>query len=128
VLLWLGVLTWLPFVAVRIAGGKPSFLWYLPVHLLGVLSGSRLRSHARKAMGAPSPRRTVLRTLGHGLTYLGILVWGPYFYLKLIAHQKVDVVDYLPYHLTGIVGGNALLLVSYIKSRKGRAQIQDTPE
>ena len=45
-LIWLGVLTWVPFIVLRIAGEKPSLLWYLPFHLLGVIGGSRLRAHS----------------------------------------------------------------------------------
>jgi len=52
-LIWLGVLTWLPFITLRIAGEKPSLLWFLPFHLAGVIGGSRLRSVAHKDMGAP---------------------------------------------------------------------------
>jgi len=37
VLIWLGVLTWLPFIVLRIAGERPSLLWYLPFHLFGSL-------------------------------------------------------------------------------------------
>ena len=83
-LIWLGIVTWLPFIVLRIAGEKPSLLWYLPFHLLGVIGGSRLRSIAQKEMGKLAPPKNALRMIGHSLIYLGILVWAPYFYLKLI--------------------------------------------
>ena len=38
-LIWLGVLTWLPFIVLRIAGEKPSLFWFLPFHLVGVVGG-----------------------------------------------------------------------------------------
>ncbi|MBI2333480.1 MAG: hypothetical protein HYU84_15210, partial [Chloroflexi bacterium] len=44
VLIALGVLTWLPFIVLRIAGEKPSLFLYLPFHLLGVIGGARLRA------------------------------------------------------------------------------------
>lgn len=116
-LIWLGVLTWLPFIVLRIAGEKPSLLWYLPIHLLGVVGGSRIRSSARREMGVPLAKRSLLQTLGHGLIFLGILAWAPYFYLKIILQQPVEVMNYLPYHLTGVVSGIMLLVISYLISR-----------
>ncbi len=118
VMIWLGVLTWLPFIILRITGEKPSLFWFLPVHLLGVIGGSRLRSSARKEMGALAPKRNILRMAGHGLIYSGILVWVPYFYLKLTSQQPVEVMNFLPYHLTGIFTGITLLGISYLIERK----------
>jgi hypothetical protein len=112
-LIWLGVLTWLPFILMRASGYKPSLFWFLPFHLIGVIGGSRLRKSAREEMGADTPKRNVFRTIGHSLIFLGILVWGVYFYLKLVAGQPVDVTDFLPYHLVGIFGGIGLLAVNY---------------
>ena len=117
VLVWLGVMTWAPFILLRIAGERLSFLWFLPFHLLGVVGGSRLRSAARKEMGAGAPAKGILHFIGHGLIYLGVLVWAPYFYLKLIAHQPVEVMDFLPYHLAGVLGGIAVLGFGYLSNR-----------
>ena len=113
VLVWLGVMTWAPFILLRIAGEKPSFLLFLPFHLLGVVGGSRLRSFARKEMGALAPTRNILQMIGHALIYIGILVWAPYFYLKLIAQQPVEVMNFLPYHLTGVLSGIVVLGFGY---------------
>jgi polyferredoxin len=117
VLIWLGVLTWLPFIVLRIAGEKPSLFWYLPFHLVGVLGGSRIRSLARGELGLAVPNKNAMRTAGHSLIFLGILVWLPYFYLKLIVQQPVDVMDFLPFHLTGVLGGIGLLLLNYLVGR-----------
>lgn len=117
-LIWLGVLTWLPFIVLRIAGEKPSLFWYLPFHLAGVIGGSRLRAYARKEMGMPKPQKNQMQTLGHGLIFAGILVWAPYFYLKLVAQQPVDVMNFLPYHLTGVLSGVTLLVINFLISRK----------
>jgi hypothetical protein len=119
VLIWLGVLTWLPFIALRVAGAKPSLFWFLPVHLAGVIGGSRIRSSARKEMGAPPPKKSRLRVIGHGLILAGILVWVPYFYSKLMMQQEVDVMNFLPYHLLGILGGVVVLVLDYFVNRKG---------
>ncbi|MBI3151373.1 MAG: hypothetical protein HYZ21_04530 [Chloroflexi bacterium] len=114
VLIWLGVLTWLPFIVLRIAGEKPSLFLYLPVHLLGVIGGSRLRSAARKEMDLLPAKKSLLQILGHGMIFLGILTWAPYFYLKLATTQPVDVMNYLPYHLTGVLGGIILLVINFL--------------
>jgi hypothetical protein len=58
VLIWLGVLVWAPFIVLRIAGEQPSMSWYLPLHLLGVIGGSRLRAGCGRvqiAQYAPGP-------------------------------------------------------------------------
>lgn len=60
-LVWLGVLVWLPYFAVRIGGGAPSLAWYLPFHLAGVIGGSLLRLQARKKMGGGEPKPPDLR-------------------------------------------------------------------
>lgn len=117
VLIWLGVLTWLPFIVLRIAGEKPSLFLYLPFHLLGVMGGSRLRAYARKELGITPAKKSILQLLGHGMIILGILVWTPYFYLKLI-QQQVEVMNYLPYHLIGVLGGVVLLAVNMLLSKK----------
>src|SRR5512145_605893 len=111
-LIWLGVLTWLPFMVLRIAGEKPSLFWYLPFHLLGVIGGARLRAVARKELGQSSPQKNYLQMIGHGAIFAGILVWVPYFYLKATA-QSVEVMNYLPYHLVGVLGGAVLLVVNF---------------
>ncbi len=118
VLIWFGVLTWLPFIVMRTNGSKPSLFWFLPFHLIGVIGGSRLRKKAREEMGAEAPKKNTYRTIGHSLIYLGILVWGVYFYLKLVTGQPVDVGDFLPYHLTGIFGGIVFLTVGYFVNRR----------
>jgi hypothetical protein len=117
-LIWVGVLTWLPFILMRASGSKPSIFWFLPFHLVGVVGGSRMRSAARRDMGADAPRKNVFRTIGHNLIFLGIMVWGVYFYLKLVVGLSVDVGDFLPFHLTGIFGGITFLGIGYFVNRK----------
>jgi hypothetical protein len=118
VLIWVGVLTWLPFIVMRASGMRPSLFWFLPFHLIGVVGGARLRKKAREEMGVDAPKKNIFRTIGHSLIFLGILVWGVYFYLKLVAGQQVDVGDFLPYHLTGIFGGISFLVVGYFINRR----------
>jgi hypothetical protein len=123
VLIWMGVLTWLPFLVLRIAGERPSLFWYLPFHLVGVIGGSRLRAAARREMNLVPPKKNLFQLLGHGMILAGILVWAPYFYLRAVVHQPVEVMDYLPYHLAGILGGISLLGFSYLISRRSEKQL-----
>lgn len=118
VFIWLGVLVWVPFIVLRIMGEQPSMSLYLPLHLLGVMGGARLRTYARKELGIPKPQKTRLQLLGHGLIWAGILVWVPYYYLKVVSNQPVDVMDYLPYHLICVFGGIILILINTFYSRK----------
>lgn len=120
ILIWLGVLTWLPFIFLRAIGERPPFLLFLPFHLTGVIGGSRLRSVARKELGMLPPKKNILHTTGHVLLLLGILVWAPYLYLKLALSQPVDVMNYLPFHLTGVLGGVFLHILSYVIGRFSR--------
>lgn len=112
VLIWLGVTVWLPFIGLRLIGEKPSLFWYLPFHLLGVVGGSRLRAAACRELGQSSPKKNRLQMIGHGVIFSGILVWIPYFYLKATG-QPVEVMNYLPYHLIGVLGGVAILAVNH---------------
>lgn len=117
-LILLGVLTWLPFIVLRIAGEKPALLWYLPFHLLGVVGGSHLRSISRREMGALSPKKSRLWVIGHVLIFLGVLVWAPYFYLKVFSRASVELMNFLPYHLIGVLGGIGVLAINYFISRR----------
>jgi hypothetical protein len=120
ILIWLGVLSWVPFIFLRAVGERPPFLLFLPFHLIGVIGGSRLHAAARKELGMTPPKRNVLHTAGHGMILLGILVWVPYLYLKLVLAQPVEVMSYLPFHLTGILGGVSLHMISYLLERYAR--------
>lgn len=122
ILIWLGVLTWAPFIFLRATGERPSLLFFLPFHLIGVIGGSRLRSSARRELGMSPPSRSFLHTMGHVMILLGILVWAPYLYLKLALGQPVEVMDYLPFHLTGVLGGVFLHLLSYVIARRRRTE------
>jgi len=117
-LLWLGILVWVPFIVLQISGKHPPFLWYLPFHLVGVVGGARLRAFARKEMGLPPPKRNPLQIAGSILIVLGILAWAPYLYLKSFTQTPVDVLNFLPFHLTGVLGGILLLIINQLNIRK----------
>jgi hypothetical protein len=92
-------------------------LFFLPFHLLGVIGGSRMRSMARQELGMAPPKRNILHTVGHALILLGILVWTPYLYSKLFLEQPVEVMNYLPFHLTGVLGGVLMHVLSYLTEK-----------
>jgi len=46
------------------------------------------------------------------------LVWVPYLYLKLVAQIPVEMSRFLPFHLAGILGGLAILLVNYLLNQR----------
>jgi len=117
-LIWIGVLTWLPFIVMRANGIFPSIFWFLPFHLAGVIGGSRLRRSARREMGEDIPPKNVFRTIGHSLILLGISVWGIYFYMKITLGHTVDIGDFLPFHLTGIFSGIGFLGFGYLNKKK----------
>lgn len=106
-LITIGVLAWVPYFYALARGGTPNILPYLGVHLAGVLSGAWLRrrsSPVRKDVGHGSRRRQLATVL----VILGVLVWGPYFYLNEIAGQPQPLGPYLTAHLIGVLGGSAL--------------------
>jgi hypothetical protein len=121
ILMWLGVFAWAPFIFLRAIGERPSFLVFLPFHLLGVIGGSHLRSVARKELGMLPSRKSILHVAGHGMILLGILLWVPYLYLKLVMGQPVEVMNFLPFHLIGVLGGVLLYILSYIKRRNAKS-------
>ena len=122
ILIWLGVFTWAPFIFLRAIGETPPFLFFLPFHLIGVIGGARLRSLARKELGLHAPGKKFIHRAGHILILLGISVWVPYLYSKLVLGQPVDVMDYLPFHLTGVLGGVFLHLLGYVIERCARSR------
>ena len=87
-LIWVGVLTWVPFILLRFAGEKPNIFLFLPFPLLGVVGGSRLKAAARRDLGGDAPRKTRLRTLGHILVFTGSQIG---YGLIRIAQLPVDV-------------------------------------
>jgi hypothetical protein len=107
ILLVFGILAWAPFL-VRVAGGQePSIYPYLAVHLTGVIGGSRIRARFNPDGRVERPRRQII---GRILIILGVLAWAPYIYQKDILDRSIEMAPYLRVHLTGVLGGIALLL------------------
>ena len=119
-LLWAGVLVWVPFFILRMAGDSPSLMIFLPFHLVGVIGGSRLRKTANQQRGAPEAVRSGYKKVAHVLVIASLLVWVPYYAFKF-SGQAVDLNPFLTIHLTGIMGGTGLMAlggaVKYFKKR-----------
>ena len=117
-LIWVGVLTWVPFILLRFSGKTPSIFWFLPFHLLGVVGGSHLKAAARRDLGDAAPKKTRMRTLGHILIFTGIMVWVIYFFLKLAVHIPVEVGQFLPFHLVAMLSGVLILFLNFLWERR----------
>ena len=118
-LIWVGVLVWVPFITLMMLGQKLSLFWFLPFHLIGVIGGASLRRAARRALHLPQQAQNWLRIGGHGLIILGVLAWAPYFYAKLWLNLPVEAAQYLPFHLSGVISGIALLIIASRKKENG---------
>ncbi|HLF27113.1 MAG TPA: hypothetical protein VJG32_12310 [Anaerolineae bacterium] len=113
VLIWIGVLVWVPFLASVTSGQELSIIPFLAAHLTGVLSGWWLRSSADRLEGI-DPSRDMhgrrRKLVSRILIYLGVLAWAPYLYLERILGEDVNIAPFLAAHLTGVLGGVGLRL------------------
>lgn len=112
-LIGLGVLVWVPFLAAIPTGQELSIVPFLAAHLAGVLSGWRLRADADRMEGIDRSADTHGRRrkiASRVLIYLGVLAWAPYLYLTRILGQETDIAPFLAAHLSGVLGGVALRL------------------
>jgi len=109
-LIWLGVLAWLPYLYLLASGMDPSIYPFLSVHLLGILGGTRLRAAADPEKR--TKKHHPLQRVGRIMIILGVIVWVPYIYQKNVLVTPTEITPFLATHLTGVLGGIALLLVS----------------
>jgi hypothetical protein len=121
VLLWIGVLVWAPYFALRIAGESPSLLVFLPFHLAGVIGGSRIRTAANRQLGKPREKRRGYKRVAHVLVIASILLWIPYYALK-VSGRPVELNPFLIVHLIGILSGTGMMAIGgatqYFRKRK----------
>ena len=106
ILTLLGVLAWVPFLYLISNGQEPSIFPYLTVHLTGVIGGSQLRRGPSRS----KKKRYRRQVVGRILIILGVFAWAPYLYQKEILNQSIEMAPYLTVHLTGVLGGIAILL------------------
>jgi hypothetical protein len=102
----IGVLAWVPFLYRVINDQEPSIFPFLIVHLSGVLIGSQLR----RGVSPSKVKLTRRQQVGRILIILGVFAWAPYLYQKEILGQSIVINPYLAAHLTGVLGGIALML------------------
>ncbi|MEW6717851.1 MAG: hypothetical protein AB1345_10155 [Chloroflexota bacterium] len=122
ILLWAGILVWIPYFALRMIGERPSLMVYLPFHLLGVIGGARMRTTAQKQLGKPVEKRRGYKRFAHYPVIASVLVWILYYALKLTG-RPVELTPFLTVHLIGILSGLALMgiggVVQYFQSKRG---------
>jgi uncharacterized membrane protein YjjB (DUF3815 family) len=110
-LIWAGVLAWVPFLLLAANSAAPSIFPFLAAHLAGVLGGAWLRRSADASEGIVHAndqfgrRRKIVSTV---MIYLGVLAWAPYFYLDKFLQVETVITPFLALHLTGVLGGLAL--------------------
>lgn len=105
-LIWLGVLTWVPYTLLTIAGKSLPILPFLTVHLAGVIGGTKLRR--RNISGSSEQSRSITplqRRISNALLLIGIITWGVYFLMKSSLGEQVEIMPFLIIHLSGIFGG-----------------------
>lgn len=111
VLIWIGVLAWIPFFILIGNGGQVSILPFLGAHLAGVFSGGWLRNTAGRLEGLDrieSQQGRRRKLISKVMIYLGVLAWAPYFYIEKVLGQDLAIGPFLAVHLTGVLGGAAL--------------------
>lgn len=119
VLIGVGVAAWIPYFILLLGGSDISVAPFLVAHLVGVLSGSYLRSQARRELSTAGVRRRRI-VVGRMLIYLGVLAWVPYFAVTRGGQMDVSMAPFLTAHLIGVLGGGALLVSGYISNARGR--------
>lgn len=107
--IWLGILVWVPYFALRFIGESPSLMLFLPFHLAGVIGGSRMRISANKQLGIAVEKRRGYKRIAHYILIASILVWIPYYVLKL-SGRPVELSPFLTVHLIGIASGTGLMV------------------
>ena len=106
ILIWVGVLTWVPYVYLIISGKEASLFPFLALHLIGVVGGLWIKKQKRSMNINPLPSTGKrARPIGNILILLGILAWAPYLILHKYYGYDVDITPYKVVHLTGILAG-----------------------
>ena len=109
ILIYVGVSTWIPYFYLLFTGAEPKLYTFLPVHLLFVISGVRIRKSAGEE--APKTERAEkLREASKVLLLIGMTAWLPYFYVRYYYQLDVGHTPFLVLHLTGMLGGGVLRL------------------
>lgn len=110
----MGVSAWFPYLyLVVIKQQNPSLFPFLGVHLTGVVGGAILRNKLKNKTTESSEKNSVISIISKAMIAVGVAVWSPYLYMKYIQGFQPGLLPYLPIHLTGVIGGGILLIVSW---------------
>jgi hypothetical protein len=113
IMIWLGVLVWLPFILLVTNKQSISIFPFLAAHLSSVLSGWWLQRSAdqlESGVQLTSLKGRRRKIASRILIYLGVAAWVPYLYLSKIAGAQTAIGPFLLAHLTGVLSGVALRL------------------
>ncbi len=101
VLIWIGVLAWVPFLVLVGTSQQVSIFPFLGGHLLGVLVGGWLRKNADRLEGLDrfeSQQGRRRKLISKVMIYLGVLAWAPYFYVEKVLGQDLAIGPFLAIH------------------------------
>jgi hypothetical protein len=109
----LGVLVWVPFIALQVTGETPPLFQYLPFHLIGIFGGGSMRRAANQQLGRPKGQRSGYKSAAYMLFVASILVWVPFVSQKL-AGRPVEHMPYLAVHLAAVLSGTVLMIIGRV--------------
>ena len=119
VMIWVGVLAWVPFIYLKFSHQDPPLLPYLFFHLTGVIGGARSRSWIRTQETGQRPAADRVGVVGRILVLVGVSAWIPYFAMKYgMDMPDLEITPFLTVHLPGVLGGGLMMLVSFFRKRK----------
>lgn len=119
ILIWVGVLAWVPFIYLKFSHQDPPLIPFLVFHLTGVIGGARSRSWLRKLETGENPPADRVGVVGRILVLVGVSAWIPYFIMKYgMDMPDLEITPFLTVHLPGVLGGGLMMLVSFFRKKK----------
>ena len=117
ILIWIGVLAWVPYIAARLVQIDLSGIPFLIVHLIGVLGGIILRRQALAGAAPPSEKIKRLKTISTILLVIGVSVWGVYFGLEWLTGIEREITPFLITHLSFVLTGAGIKIYIFTSRR-----------
>lgn len=118
ILIWVGVLSWVPFIYLKFSDQNPPLIPFLLFHLTGVIGGARSRSWIRQQETGEKPKADRVGVVGRILVLVGVSAWIPYLTMKYVMKIDVDITPFLSVHLPGVLGGGLMMLVGFFRKKE----------
>lgn len=109
-LIWIGVLAWVPYLILRLMRKDFSVLPFLITHIICIIGGIVFRRQASAGASPPTQQTKRLKTISTVLLVLGVSVWGVYFSVQWLGVEISSITPFLAAHLTGVLSGAAIKL------------------